>query len=204
MERELRESMIKSAETGKKFIPRDKIDNIVTPISVKRELQGRLQQPESNIDRLVEQIFTPPTRRRIFSILLLIEKVEKIEDVIADDLWDRDLPLLLQKHRRGRNDPTHPTGVQHSGRLQSWSTFLLESFETYQYMFTAPFFRYSPEGAQHYALGHDDIILPFIEDGVPAGVAAGGYSDVWRVKIHPAHHNCYRANVSLDPRVHAP
>ena len=186
MERELRESMIKSAESGKKFMPQDKINELVTPMSVKRELKGRLQHPESNIDRLVEQIFTPPTRRIIFSILLFIEKVEKIEDVIADGLWDRDLPLLLQKDR--------------PGRLQSWSTFLLESFESYQFMFTAPFFRYSPEGAHHYSLDQDDIILPFIEDGNDYNVTSGAYSDVRRVNIHPAHHGFHRSvNVSPSP-----
>lgn len=208
MEHELQDAMVESVESGKKFVPLDKVQEILTPTAVKREFEASLpQQPEKDIDDIVEQIFsTPPTRHRTFGVLLFIEQLEKMEDFVAEGLFDHDLPLSPCKGRRGfRKDRTctHKKVIQ-SDWLRTWSKSSLESFETHQCIFIAPNFLYRPGGVDHYSIG-PDFVLPFITAG-NSDEAAGGSGDIRKVNIHLAHwcnlHPSQSENVNQSPTVH--
>ncbi|KAM7220305.1 Protein kinase-like domain containing protein [Rhypophila decipiens] len=203
------------------YLPNDAFNRIVTRDRVRQEL-ARLVPDKIAADKLdwyTDQVWhtTPPanskshdprptTRRKIFAILALIQKVPDIVRFIDDsdeNLHDNDLPFLLsdgpspgtlQLQRRGRDGKLSPITI-----VSSWPPFMLEVFNGYQWKLLPPYFVLStktrPE-VPHYSF-EDGTVLPFIEDEAIASGDRGGFGDVWRVKIHPAHHNCSH-HASLD------
>ncbi|CZR52313.1 uncharacterized protein PAC_02190 [Phialocephala subalpina] len=189
-----------------KFLPNDALESIVTRERVREELSNhKLGQP-AHLEYLADEIWDvtisqgkETTRRRIFAILGLIEKCGDIVDFIQNDLYDKDLPFILsdeahpgrpQLCRKRKNGTTEPIQF-----LNKWRIPVRESFDNNQWQLLAPYFTLLTESnrtVSHYPLA-DRIILPLIEsDEVKQGPghAEGGYGDVWRVKIHPFHHNC--------------
>jgi hypothetical protein len=190
-----------------KFLPNDALDKIVTRERIYSELRNYNLDFRSPalLDFLADKIWevTRPrgketTRRRIFAILGLIEQCGDIVDFIQDDLYDSDLPFILsdsehtgrpQLCRKEKNGGLIPIEF-----LKKWRIPVRESFNYNQWQLIAPYFQLLTDSNRkvlHYPLA-DQIILPFIEDDEVvrgASHAAGGFGDVWRVKIHPAHHN---------------
>jgi len=135
----------------------------------------------------------PTSRRKIFTILALIEKVKDIVLFIEEGIHDNDLPFIIsngptpgtrQLNRKGRDGQLSPIPI-----MSSWPTFMLEAFNDVQWKLLAPYFTLSTKAkptVEHFFLD-DGIILPFTLDDE---IASGGYGEVWKVQIHPAHHNC--------------
>lgn len=217
----IRVALQPSQSEGKqqKFLPNDSLDRIVSWQRVRHELSRHSIGPSKDLDVLAHKIWevaSPPspsktrpketTRRKIFAILGLMEKLEDIVDFIDAQLYDCDLPFLLSEGpRRGSLQMDRRSkGGQHPIELfRNWKNFELESFNAYQWQLTAPYFSLSLEKTrkpQHYVL-QNETILPFIEEGEGnEHRAEGGYSDVWRIKIHPAHHNWCGGLVSTTRR----
>ncbi|KAK4215503.1 hypothetical protein QBC37DRAFT_419054 [Rhypophila decipiens] len=199
------------------YLPNDAFNRIVTRDRVRQEL-ARLVPRTIAADRLdwyTDQVWhtTPPpassssrshdprptTRRKIFAILALIQRVPDIVRFIDDsdeNLHDNDLPFLLsdgpnpgtrQLQRRGRDGNLSPITI-----VSTWPAFMLEVFNDYQWKLLPPYFVLStttrPE-VPHYSFEYGTV-LPLIEDEEIASGNRGGFGDVWKVKIHPAHHNC--------------
>ncbi|KAM7190914.1 Protein kinase-like domain containing protein, partial [Rhypophila sp. PSN 637] len=214
LETAIRAAFIVSASRDKgQYLPIDAFKRIVTRDRVRQEL-ARLVPERIAADKLdwyTDQVWhtTPPanlksheprptTRRKIFAILALLQKVPDIVRFIDDsdeNMHDNDLPFLLsdgpdpgtrQLQRKGRDGKLSPITI-----MSSWPYFMLEIFNDYQWRLLPPYFVLStkakPEVA-HYSF-EDGIVLPLIEDeGIASGIR-GGFGDVWKVKIHPAHHN---------------
>ena len=202
----------------KKFLPNDALDGIITKERVRQELGRQMSTPPKELDTLTDEIWevmTPSasksrgketTRRKIFAILGLMDKVKDIIDFIRDELYDSDLPFelvdgprpLLRLYGKVKEGSTNRIPL-----FDKWKPHELESFHNYQWGLMAPYFQLITEADRrvlHYNL-RDGIILPFIED-VEQDTATGdrkkgGFGDVWRVKIHPAHHNCCEDTASL-------
>ncbi|KAE8448390.1 hypothetical protein EG329_009634 [Mollisiaceae sp. DMI_Dod_QoI] len=199
---------------GKKFLPNNSLEEIITRERVRKELSHLKVVQCDGLDSLTDEILkvTSPssskssgketTRMRIFAILGLMEKIEEIVYFVKGDLHDCDLPFIL---REGLRPGTLRLCRKcKGGKLSSiplfvpdkWRTHDLELFDTYQWQLLAPYFQLSTDTNRkvlHYNLEENSIILPFIEDDeITRGHrrAEGGYGEVWRVKIHPAHHNC--------------
>lgn len=192
---------------NRKFLPNDALDNIVTKERVKEELSNlklglpaQLEHFADNIWQVTKVQGKGTTRRRIFAILALMEQCEDIVDFIRDGIYDSDLPFILldeghqgrpQLHRRRKSGKLEPIQFLSS----KWKINVHESFDRNQWQLLAPYFELLTESSPrvlHYPLA-SDIVLPFIEDDEvkrDAGHSEGGFGDVWRVKIHPAHHNC--------------
>jgi hypothetical protein len=200
-----------------KFLPNNALDRIITKQRVLRELSHhKVAAPRDNLDFLTGEIWEvspsslksqkETTRRRIFAILGLMEKIEEIMGFIDEGLYDSDLPFILSEGSRPgllqlRRKGKHGRPIQ---LFDKWKPHELESFNNYQWQLTAPYFRLSTDTdrkVQHYNLEESSTILPFIEDDEVrrgTGRAEGGFGDVWRVKIHPAHHNCCEDSVYLN------
>lgn len=148
---------------------------------MKRELETFCRFTDSDRERLINQIFARPGCRKIFAILALVERVRDITAFVKEGLSDDDLPFYTtQKHKTSIKTVCLPKEL-----LEGWPIYLLEVFEAYQWMVLAPVFDLRSGRINHYVL-EDTICLPFLKDKDDHG-ESGGFSDVWRVKIHPAH-----------------
>lgn len=191
MGQRLQEAMVNSGEDNQ-FLPNDKFVQIVTPEAIHEELQLASETRERDLDQIVDRIFS--RCRRLFAILALLERAEKIHEFIQQGVSDSDLPIAVLKrtsNRRGK-----------SRGFETWPIYLLETFVAYQWRLLAPVFQLNSSPNQHvrhYFLGHK-IPLPSLE-GEDATVVYGGYSAVRRVKIHPAHHNLCRGPQKVRPRI---
>lgn len=221
----IRAALRESQTTAKgSYLPLDALNRIVTRERVFQELKHHDVRPSDELGSLTDKIWdivTSPsssesrkkktTRRRIFAILGLMEQFGEIVAFVDDDLYDSDLPFelskgvrpgLLQLYRKDKDGNLNPIKL-----FEKWKAHELESFNTYQFQLTAPYFRLSTETkrkVRHYHFEENSIILPFIEDDeVRRGnsLSEGGYGDVWRVKIHPAHHNCCADSVRFTALV---
>lgn len=197
---------------GKYFLPIDALEKIVTKKRIRQELVSL--SPESlpeQLDSLTAQIWEVPslsktsskktTRRKLFAILALMQKLDQIVEFIKEGLYDSDLPFILSTGtRKGLRqlDRKGEDGESESIRLfAKWKIIELECFNNCQWELLAPYFHLSTKRDPkilHYNL-ENETIMPFIEDDEIKH--AGGYGDVWKVKIHPAHHNHCEDSVSL-------
>jgi hypothetical protein len=197
-------------EDKKKFLPIDSLERIVTKKRIRRELKDLV--PTEKLERVIDEIWdlTPAspsksstkytTRRKIFAILALMESTGNIVYFIKENLHDNDLPLILsdgsrpEMYRRDRR-----TGLLQSIQLfAAWPAHELEYFDINQWKLLAPYFVLNTKDnpkVKHYNLP-ERITLPFIEENEVR--REGGFSDVWKVKISPGHHNYRKDWVSLS------
>ncbi|RDL36219.1 uncharacterized protein BP5553_06831 [Venustampulla echinocandica] len=223
----IRAALRESAAGGKEeYLPIDALDRIVTRSRVRWEL-SRLDVkvvPPDKLDSLTDDVWKvaspsavpscsmskfpdkETTRKKIFAILGLMEKYPEIVNFIQEGLHDNDLPFILsngpypgsrQLDRKGSDGKLRPIQLFNKWRLSE-----RESFNNYQWQLIAPYFHLSTkpnQKVQHYNFEEHRIVLPYIEDDEGKRGNAGGYGDVWRVKIHPAHHNgCGDSTPSKD------
>src|SRR5262249_50799144 len=139
----------------------------------------------------------------------LLQRIADILEFIEAGIRDSDLPFLLisgggtcRLHRKGPDGTPQPISIFQN--LKKWPVFLQEAFDTYQWQLLAPYFPFSTkEKPKVFQLALDDrVVFPYIEDDESGAARSdGGFSDVWRVKIHPAHHNgCHSSVGSLCSR----
>lgn len=217
---ELREACCNTAgKQRREFVPIDALDTIVTEDRVRDILGTFLKGSSSDQDQNVQQILgtsvTPgktTSRKKIFAILALIDKLEAIWDFIAEDIYDFHLPFEKQKaqtidgaSRKSHFELSRRSDTCASVRIpirasQSWSGAAVTGFERTQWEVHVPIFFLNTDKdpkVRHYRL-QESVILPFIEDDeVEHCSGVGGFGDVWRVKFHPSHHNQGTLTVSI-------
>ncbi|GAB1315705.1 Kinase-like domain-containing protein [Madurella fahalii] len=188
---------------NKDFIPIKEIERIVSRENVQEVLVQeipRLSRPESEeeLDRLVQEICGGDRlRRRIFALLLLGERSECIECFIDCGVDDTDLPFVGVKPGLDTSKPAE--GYPKSGYwvysrkdrnrklkcFDEWKRHQIEWLLNQQHAVAPPFFDFSPGKLFLYNLP-EGTVLPFIKYN---RADEGGYSSVFKVLIHPAHHN---------------
>ncbi|KAK0707838.1 kinase-like domain-containing protein [Lasiosphaeris hirsuta] len=116
---------------------------------------------------------TPPNSsfRKIFAILVLLNKPEAITNFLSSEVYDGSLPLSLDDIKK------------------TWRGGAPEDFERVQWQLLAPFFATSASGSSHHYQLDDGDILPFVRDHDASATptVSGGFGVVQRVKIHEAH-----------------
>jgi hypothetical protein len=135
--------------------------------------------------------------RSVFAILTLMREVQSAIEFVDAGLSDKDLPLDRRYNLT--------TGLHEFYSLQNptttwpgatnWDDKEFDYFLYYQSYMLSPFFELSSNVVPFYDL-HAKTLLPFIEDGEVLR-RDGYHGTVWRVKIHPAHHN-YNAVFGLS------
>ncbi|KAK4247592.1 kinase-like domain-containing protein, partial [Corynascus novoguineensis] len=182
------------------FIPVERLESLIQEENVVGELSRCLPpHPGRNISELAKQICAMPTEetksyRKIFAILVILEKVDQIENFLEEGVHDGDLPLIKVREkaipavlkRRCKSQ-----GQEILCPLSCLSGFSLRDtmgFEDYQWAVLAPVFeRPSRKDVRYYEL-EDQAILPFTEQSQPHEMCHGGFGQVSKVKIHPEHH----------------
>ncbi|KAK3313292.1 kinase-like domain-containing protein, partial [Apodospora peruviana] len=152
-------------------------------------------------------------RRKLFALLALSEQVRSVKEFVDCGIHDSDLPFIMEESKSATgpfyllykwHDLRKSDGADSRKPIScffSWQDSKLENFERNQWQLLAPYFELVGRGyskVEHYNFA-DKIILPFIEDSSDSSTE-GGFSNVWRVKIHRAHHNqCPSKNPTDNP-----
>lgn len=130
---------------------------------------------------------------RIFTILVLLSKVERLEHIMQcrHGVRDHDLPLILKKRQGGHRSELCRANSKPVCCFSHWrDETLFESFERLQRRLAVPVFRLGTNNTViHLDLDEQDI-LPWCEEAeVPPIMAmSDGSETVVRVRIHPDCH----------------
>jgi hypothetical protein len=186
-----------------RIINKDSIMDILTKIdkSFKRRVKFWKKGPARTVEEEAQIICAnlslgkaKPGRksfRKIFAILILIERPGAIKKFIEEGICDSDLPLI--KKRLPTNDKAFSLSYRCDGGepdidvkcLSRWKRSTLVEFEQRQWKVLAPFFtRGKQNEVLHYTF-KDEVILPFI---YREHKRRGAHADIFKVKIHPEHH----------------
>lgn len=184
------------AHQNSSFIPVDSLQRLLQVDAILDELKGYQLQYFSatelqNLARLVSE-----TAPKLFAILVSLGFGHFIGRFIDEGIDDEHLPfersteahdpkrrLLCSKLR-----PDQPIKC-----MNDWKSHHICSFDREQWCFLAPVFdcgnaKGESTRAPHYKF-HKNHILPFLRDGeLEDQVTVGGFSTVWEIMIHPAHH----------------
>lgn len=184
------------------FVPDDELEKIMTHSNVREELK-RMQMDATEISHYAGRIC--PSTRRLFAAILYSHRGGRCDDIYnllgRENITDEDLPLVRVHHRKddehrrhwnlARKEHYQCKRVDHSScsivnTISQWPREYIVDIERVQWFFRAPVFEFNLKDVQHYEF-HDSEVLPFIEDEENETTRHGGYSEVWKIKIHPAH-----------------
>ena len=170
----------------------------------------------SKVEDYVDQIWDPSevkhaeketSRRKIFVILALINQIDTVSSFIEEEIYDCDLPFELSRNTKGGTNVYFLNRKETKELLnpielfKSWTSDLIEAFDHWQWSIDVVVFRlvtYKDPELRHYRLPRNSI-LPFIEDEKNERRQLGYFGDVWRVKIHPAHHTHFDSDLDESP-----
>ncbi|KAF2104860.1 kinase-like protein [Rhizodiscina lignyota] len=161
---------------GKKFLPLDALDEMITTEAVKANLRKRTRWLNSGLPgKIVQQT------RKIFAILVLMKESPFINDFLAlfeEGLRDEHLPLKTRKE-------DDSVLVSESGRefhsFRHWNPFKVNAFLEKQWIVQAPVF--DLEG-NHIVLD-PECALPLLENFKQIG--GGQASAVYKAVLHKNH-----------------
>ena len=194
-----------SAFDNRKYLPLDRLRQILSRNVVRQLLKQHFEEKEAA--RLEVEVLgahcsgsnttaSPPKRRRILAILVVIEKLDKLLEFVKAGIDDTALPLTFDNKSNGgqltkiffsTRDPQNPLKL-----FGSWSHKDAHDFSQNQQIFYAPFFKFPGNEVSFYDLEHEST-LPFCYYETHE---SGSYGSVRKAGIHHAHHN-YSENNSV-------
>ena len=197
-----------SREKG--FLPKAQLDTLINQRSVFIELAKFLRETmtDSEIQECAKTVCVESkvtltdgrsklrSFRKIFALLVLLEKPASIPLFIKEDVSDLDLPLSIVRNGGSfelrRKDTSDKRSDEPLKCFRGWAPVWRKSFEEYQWTMLAPFF---VEGeynhVRHYVLT-DHHILPFVytkDEEDDNAEYHGGFGRVFMVRLHRDHHN---------------
>lgn len=148
---------------------------------------------------------TPPSLR-IFVLLVLLDKTNSIVDFVQEGLSDQDFPFTKKAVATASSGApkfelcTKGSKQQRIHICNGWSEGDIDRFEKLQWRLTSPNFSdiAKQQDADFLDL-EDQTVLPYIESwqNKKQDHYKGGNSEVWKVKIHDAHHNFQNLNTGI-------
>lgn len=190
----------------KRFFPKTTFTEIVNEHAVQDELRHccRGLGPIA-IGALARTICGAVSFRKIFALLVLVERVADIQIFLREGVADDDLPLQKISQpgstvfRLGRCTSPQVT-AQPLHCFDGWNTSVMWMFEDWQWATLAPIFH----GGERKNVSHVDLKdrdpLPFLSDSrydLGSEIIRGGFSTVFKVDIHPDHHTFRAFKVGL-------
>lgn len=166
------------------FIPHDALETMICESVVMEILTAFLDIEDASYYTQV----VLSGAKRLFATLILIRKSVAIRALLDERVADDSLPLKLETlHERS-------TLIQQSGEhiksFEDWSDDSIEEFYLKQWWNLSPIFKVG----RHYEL-NENAVLPFVpfthDKSTPP--KQGGNSEVFPVRIHPAHHDFWEA-----------
>jgi hypothetical protein len=200
---------------GRLFVPRSDLDRVITQASVEKELSRKAYLParishraRRSITRLriepspeygsvsqtlaIEEAQTETTTvhasfQQIFAILLLIDRPTRIWAFLREGVCDADLPLTISRKNGLVTNPKSQRDRKSLGTLSCLKNRSdISRFVDQQWTVLVPVFRKSSTRTILHHKSSDKQSLPFV-DWKYSG-RGGRFGDVYKAKIHPAHH----------------
>lgn len=182
------------------FFPKKSLDRIITKKAVVTVLtKAAPDLPVTEIQYYASKIChdsgpkdTEPSYRKMFTILLLIQQPGKIIHFVKYGLSDKDLPLVSHSSADSPNifelrRRKHPETRLPAECLEHFDVLTAGNFDGWQWATIAPYFAKGPKRrVRFYTLAEKDI-MPWTKKD--KGNWGGGFSTVYRVTIHEAHHD---------------
>jgi hypothetical protein len=176
------------------FVPISDQERLITVPAVARDIQVG---SDNNIEEEEASKYANKTceyAKKLYAVLAYIKKGADIRALLDEQVTDEVLPLK----RKADDQGLFLLQLRDGGPIETfeaWSEKEREKFDRVQYWMTSPVF----EDKEHYELD-DKTILPFIRFN--AGPDAqkpmqGGYSEVYPVRVHPAHHAFWKSNAEV-------
>ena len=194
-------------------------DNTFTHDMVRDELRKLFPAREEEQRVLKDTRYICASAKKIFSILLYgfgdsKERLRDIRKFVDELICDSDLPFT-----RVPREEKEPGSYKRAGywlctnghekkcpgkhnvkcsiqAMTSWTTRSLDLFFTTQWMLLVPVFRKIDGDIPHQDFDKN-VIMPYVED-FEGDAIIGGFSKVWKVKIHPEHQDLYGPKVIIQ------
>jgi hypothetical protein len=170
------------------FIPINSQNELLTKHSIAKEIYSNTPDIIGEEEALEFGEKACQSSKHLCATLVYIGKGSEIGVFLKEGITDQDLPFVRL------NDGSFML-QRHSGipikTLEQWNDEDLEYFEHVQYWMTAAIFH----KGQHYSF-KEETILPFMKFK-PSEVLQpkeGKHSEVFPVRIHPAHHDFWEAS----------
>lgn len=160
--------MITAHAVDVQFIPAGDMHAVFTADAVRQVLK------RYNLEHLFPEVFN--YAKKIFGILVMIDRMDYLVQIVKAGLRDSDLPLATYDYL----ESNQPFSGFFSNFVE-WDTETPGLFMNHQWKFLAPIFM----DGEHQKL-EDSATLPFIKIE-PLG--SGSYSKVYRIEIHGDHYN---------------
>lgn len=132
--------------------------------------------------------------QKLYATLAYIKKGGDICQLLAEGVTDDDLPFVRKHDERSRFSLYRKNGSPIK-TLETWKDKYLENFDRIQWWMNAAVF----QSGEYHELG-ENVVLPFVHfdaDDETTTAKRGGYSEVYPVRIHPAHHDFWSDFESL-------
>ena len=196
--------MIPGHNHRKGFFPETTFKELVHEQAVSEELRHCSMGMGSNaVNAIANTVCGTKAFKRLFVLLVIMEKVSEIQRFIDSGVSDCVLPLkkLSKSHlfHLGLDVDSGKT-VQRLSCFDGWKTSEIRMFEEWQWTTIAPILEQGERGIDRHLVLQDEIPLPFEADsrsGSSPEVYLGGFSTVFKVAIHPAHHRFNVPQVGL-------
>jgi serine/threonine protein kinase len=190
------------------FVPVNKIQSLVNEQTVARELRkasSHMRNDPSLCNQHTEAICSHS--KRIFAVLIRSGTVsEDTLSIVGEQVTDGDLPfcrgysadsesyvLCGNTHEHCRSAEHLSCGIKAVSKLAQEE---IAELDRLQWWVQAPEFLREADEIPHLELS-DNIVMPFTRDFRKENLRTGGYSEVWSVRIHPAHQNLLQSNNDL-------
>lgn len=208
----LERAIVYPRNTTRFFIPDGVLDELLDEASVASELPGLqytqsvAEKPTLGSESIYQRIHgtkdVKQSFRRIFAILVLIEKADAILDFIENSIDDSRLPFFDKPARTGLLYFTHGNTETSLSFTWHWNRSVSTSFLRKQWVFLAPTFESTPENICHYRLSEDHVLPITYDEGpniqnweevqgemIRHISAFGDLPEIIRVRLHPRHYN---------------
>lgn len=190
---------------GRLFLPDTAFKAVLSYETVLAELRKHFPiMPDQELRRLAAQITAKDLQGwlpfngllRTFAVLVMLDQVDKIVCFLQEGVTDVALPLMTVRNANG-GLPSSTIDLRRKDIpdvqlrcFKSWSQTDLEAFERLQWQFLSPIFS-DLANKQDLVDLEEKTVLPYVEtwETKKQDHYKGGNSEVWKVKIHDAHHN---------------
>ena len=161
------EKVVNPNNTTERFVPIGDLHSVLTGSAVKDELQ------RNEISEIFSEVFDHT--KKIFVILLMIERLDILSRMVKAGLSDNHLPFTMYDYQEKDSRFSY-----FPSKSVEWDVKAQERFMSTQWMFLAPVF----EVGEHKVL-EDSTRLPFTNIE-PLGI--GSFGKIHRVRIHADHY----------------
>lgn len=197
---------IPGRQDRKGFFPGTTFTEVINEQTVRQELKRYPMCFDSKAVELVTALVCGDRPlRKVFTLLVIMNKLTDIKLFIDDGVTDESLPLSRNPKSNSENTfqfESNRTSRKAAGQLGcflNWDAIDIWTFEEWQWTTLSPILkRGRRRNVKHLDL-RDELPLPFTYDSRHSSdgqVIEGGFSTVFKVHIHPANHRFQSPEVS--------